>query len=95
MEREVIEVELSPEERSLILRYGYPFDRIKQVLEAHQKSRTIEIVLLDAFEFERLIGDLSMSINDMASGALQNRLLDLCDRLEAAEQYGDGMLDEL
>jgi len=95
MEREVIEVELSPEERSLILRYGYPFDRIKQVLEAHQKSRTIEIVLLDAFEFERLIGDLSMSINDMASGALQNRLLDLCDRPEAAEQYGDGMLDEL
>jgi hypothetical protein len=28
MQREAIEVELSPEERALILRYGYPFDRI-------------------------------------------------------------------
>jgi len=31
----------------------------------------------------------------MNGGALQNALLDLCDRLEAAETYGDGMLDEL
>ena len=95
MHREVIDVELSPQERSLILRYGYPFDRIKQALEARQTSRKIEIVPLDAFELERLIGDLSKSINDMAGGAVQDKLLDLCDRLEAAEQYGDGMLDEL
>jgi hypothetical protein len=95
MHREVIEVELSPQERSLILRYGYPFDRIKQALEARETSRKIEIVPLDAFELERLIGDLSKSINDMAGGAVQDKLLDLCDRLEAAEQYGDGMLDEL
>jgi hypothetical protein len=95
MHREVIEVELSPQERSLILRYGYPFDRIKQALEARQTSRRIEIVTLDTFELERLIGDLSMTINDMAGGAVQDKLLDLCGRLEAAEQYGDGMLDEL
>jgi hypothetical protein len=94
MQREVVEVELSPEERSLILRYGYPFDRIKQALEACQKSRAIEIVPLDTFELERLIGDLSKSINDMAGGSLQNALLDLCERLEAAEQYGSGMPDE-
>jgi hypothetical protein len=95
MHREVIEVELSPQERSLILRYGYPFDRIKQALEARQTSRRIEIVPLDAFELERLIGDLSMTINEMAGGAVQDKLLDLCDRLEAAERYGDGMLYEL
>ena len=94
MQRDVIEVELSPEERSLILRYGYPFDRIEQALEACQESRIIEIVPLDTFELERLIGDLSKSINDMAGGALQNALLDLCERLEAAERYGSGMLDE-
>jgi hypothetical protein len=94
MQREAIEVELSPEERALILRYGYPFDRIKQALAACQKSRTIEIVPLDNFELERLIGDLSKSINDMAGGSLQNALLDLCERLEAAERYGSGMLDE-
>jgi hypothetical protein len=95
MQREAIEVELSPEERSLILRYGYPFDRIKQALEVRQKSRTIEIVPLDAFELERLVGDLSRSSNDMAGGSLQNALLDLCERLEAAEQYGSGALDEI
>ena len=39
--------------------------------------------------------DMRMTINDMAGGAVQDKLLDLCDRLEAAEQYGDGMLDEL
>jgi len=94
MQREVIEVELSPEERSLILRYGYPFDRIKQALTACHKSCSIEIVPLDKFELERLIGDLSKSVNDMASGSVQNDLCDLCERLEAAEQYGSGMLDE-
>ena len=93
MQREVIEVQLTPEERSLILRCGYPFDRVKQALEAREKSNEIEIVPLDLFELERLIGDLCISINDMAGGALQNKLLDLCDRLEAAERYGDGMLD--
>jgi hypothetical protein len=31
----------------------------------------------------------------MKSGALQNQLLTLCDRLEAAERYGDDMLELL
>jgi hypothetical protein len=95
MQREVIEVELSPEERSLILRYGYPFDRIKQALATCQKGRSIEIVPLDKFELERLIGDLSKSVNEKTSGSVQNALCDLCERLEAAERYGSGMLDEL
>lgn len=94
MQREVIEVELTPEERVLILRYGYPFDRIKQALAACQKSRSIEIVSLDKFELERLIGDLSKSVNEKARGSVQIALRDLCERLEAAERYGSGMLDE-
>ena len=94
MEREVIEVELSLQERALILRYGYPFDRIKQALDACQKSRFIELVPLDKFELERLIGDLSKSVNEKTRGSVQNALCDLCERLEAAERYGSGMLDE-
>lgn len=93
-QREVIEVELSPEERSLILRYGYPFERIEQALAACQNSRSIEIVPLDKFELERLIGDLSKSVNEKTSASVQNALCDLCERLEAAERYGSGMLDE-
>ena len=93
MEREVIEVPLTAEERELILQYGYPFDRIKAALKSCNKSREVEIVRLDAFELEQLIGDLSISINEMDGGAIQLALFDLCERLEAAEQYGDGMLD--
>ncbi len=92
MDREVIEIELTAEERALILQYGYPFDGIEQSLTACQDSTGIETVLIDTFELERLIGDLSISINDMTGGAVQHKLLNLCDRLEAAERYGDGQL---
>ena len=95
MDRDVIEIQLTAKERSLLLRYGYPFDGIEHALKAHESSRDIEIIPMDTFELERLIGDLRISINDMNGGALQNRLLALCDRLEVAEKYGDGMLDEL
>jgi len=94
MRRDVIEIQLTPEERSLLLRYGYPFDRIEHALKARESSCDIEIVPIDSFELERLIGDLCISINDMNCCALQDALLDLCDRLEAAEKYGDGMLFE-
>lgn len=36
---------------------------------------------------------LSISVNDMNGGAVQGELLDLCDRLEAAERTGEGQLD--
>lgn len=95
MSRDAIEMQLTPAERSLLLRYGYPFARIERALQACSASNAIEIVPLDCRELERLIGDLCRSINEMKSGALQNQLLTLCDRLEAAERYGDGMLDLL
>lgn len=94
MDREVVEIQLTSAERSLLLRYGYPFERIKHALKACSKSDAIELVPMDRLELERLIGDLSYSINHMEAGALQNRLNDLCDRLEAAERHGDGMLGE-
>lgn len=50
---------------------------------------------MDTFELERLIGDLSIAINQREGDAVQSKLLDLCDRLEAAEHYGDGKLDWL
>ena len=95
MDRDVIEIQLAAEERSLLLRYGYPFEGIEHALKAHESSRDIAIIPMDSYELERLIGDLCISINDMDGCALQDELLALCDRLEAAEKYGDGMLDEL
>ena len=95
MKRETIEIQFPPEEQSLLLRYGYPFERIEHALQACEASHAIEIVPMDSFEFQRLIGDVCRSINHMSGGPLQDQLLDLYDRLEAAEQFGDGMLDVL
>ena len=93
MERETIDIPLTPDKRSLLLHHGYPFERIKKALKACESSEDIEIVPMDSFELERLIGDVSISINQMKGGATQGQLLDLCERLEVAERYGDGMLD--
>ena len=96
MHREVIEVELTAEERALILRHGYPFRRIQAALTACQTSAAIQSVPLDVFELKQLIGDLCRSINDLKrSTAVRNKLVALCDRLDAAERYGDGRLDGL
>jgi hypothetical protein len=85
-ERESVEVRLSPEDRSLILRYGYPFERIERTLKALEGSVTVEIVALDRFELERLIGDLSYSANHADDENLQLKLNDLCERLEFFER---------
>jgi hypothetical protein len=95
MSRDVIEMQLTPAERSLLLRYGYPFAQIERVLKACSASKSIEVVPMERFELERLIGDLCYSINRQKPGPLQDQLLDLCDRLEAAERYGNGLLDPL
>ena len=95
MAGETIDIQLTPEERSLLMRHGYPFQRIEQALKACESSRDIDIVPMDCLELEHLIGDVCRSINHLKSGATQTQLLDLCDRLEAAERYGDGMLDTL
>lgn len=93
MPREMIEIPLTPDERSLLLRYGYPFEQIERALKACEGSQDVEIVPMDRFELEHLIGDVCRTINHMEGGSTQDQLLDLCDRLEGAEQYGDGMLD--
>jgi len=94
MERDVIDIEFTPEERRLILRYGYPFERIQQAFQACQASKQVETIPVEAFELKRLIGDLCTSINEEKGGpVVQGQLLDLCDRLEAAQRYGDGQLD--
>lgn len=82
--RETIEVELSARERQLILQYGYPFDRIKAAVRKCLDSQDYEVLDLDQFELERLVGDLSYSINKRTTGRLQMELNELCERLENA-----------
>ena len=94
MHRPTIDIELTPKERALILRYGYPFDRIKQALMDVSTSKRIENVSLDIFEVEQLIGDLCRSINHEEGGLrVQAQLDELCCRIEYALRTGDGELE--
>lgn len=92
----MIDMELTPRERALILRYGYPFDRIKQALLAVASSKRVEAVSLDEYEVDLLIGDLCRSINHEEGGLrIQAELDELCTRIEYAQRTGDGDLEAL
>lgn len=74
MPRDAIEMTLTPKERSLLLRYGYPFPEIQSALQACSRSKKIETVPISRFELEQLIGNLCYSINRAKPGKLQNEL---------------------
>lgn len=95
MAGDAIRMQLTAAERGLLLRYGYPFPESEAALKACAASRDIECVPIDRFNLEQLIGNLCYSINQTKPGPLQDELLELCNRLEAAERYGDGELDVL
>ena len=90
---DAIEIELLPEERELLLQYGYPFPDAKSQLERCASSLDVEILTISRFYLNQMIGDLSYSINKRAKGRIQCALIELCDHLEIAERYGDGELD--
>ena len=90
---EAVEIELRTEERELLIKYGYPFPDAKAQLEQCASSPDIEILTISRFYLNQMIGDLSYSINERTKGSIQRALIDLCDRLEIAERYGDGDLD--
>jgi hypothetical protein len=93
MAHDAIRMHLTAAERRLLLRYGYPFSESEAALEACAASHDIESVPIDRFNLEQLIGNLCYSINQTKPGPLQDELLELCNRLEAAERCGDGELD--
>lgn len=84
-----IRFRLSPAERELILKYGYPFDEFEAKLRACADNRKSVSFSLDSFMFERLLGDLARSANDTTDSALNDQLNELCDFLEnAARKHG-------
>lgn len=93
VDKDAIEIELLPEERALLLEYGYPFPDAKSQLEQHSASDDVEVLTISRFYLNQMIGDLSHSINKRTTGHIQSSLIQLCDRLEVAERYGDGELD--
>jgi hypothetical protein len=88
-------IQLTPHERELILKYGYPFDRLEKALRRWSNSEAIKTISMSESELSMLIGELSRSFNHGETGSDEDAILDLCDRLEYAEKYGDGELDIL
>ncbi|MGH7151440.1 MAG: hypothetical protein ACREIU_12120 [Planctomycetota bacterium] len=81
-----VTVELSARDRALILRDGYPFLNLKKALTALAGDESVRRVVIDPFELEQLIGDLSHSTNRCADHRLRLELTDLCERLEDDER---------
>ena len=90
-----VKVQLLREERDLILKYGYPFERLEKALKRWPPTTDFRRVSITDHELELLIGELSRSINHQQAGKEEDELIDLCDRLEYVERTGDGDLDIL
>jgi hypothetical protein len=88
-------IQLTPEECELVLRHGYPFDRLARALRRHSSSEAIRTISMSVFELNMLIGELSRSFNHGECGQDEDAVLDLCERLEYAQLSGDGTLDIL
>jgi hypothetical protein len=88
-------IQLTPEERELILRHGYPFDRLARALRRHSSSEAIRTISMSEFELDMLIGELSRSFNHGECGQDEDTVIALCERLEYAQRFGDGDLDIL
>lgn len=94
-ESESIVIELTRDEREIILRHGYPFEKLEQALRSIPSGVEIATIRMDAYDLEMLIGELSRSFNHGESECEEVALLDLCTRLERAQNTGDGTLDIL
>ena len=86
-------IQLTQDDRDLILKHGYPFDRLAKSLRRWPKDQLIRTISMSRYELEMLIGELSRSFNHEETGKDEDAVLDLCDRLEYAERTGDSQLD--
>lgn len=85
-----IEIELLPEERTILLQWTYPFEDVESQLKSFRSSNTIERVTISPYYLELLIGDLSHAMTKR--GCRDEAVFELCDRLEYIERSGDGQL---
>ena len=88
-------IQLTPDERELILRHGYPFDRLSRALRRHSSSAAIRTISTDEHEPDIPISEPSRPFNHGQCGRDEDAILALCDRLEYAQQTGDGDMDIL
>jgi len=86
-------IELTREQRDLILKYGYVSGRLEASLRRWPEGQPIRRIGMTRVELEWLIGDLSHSCVKGKAGRDLEAVADLCEHLEHAQQTGDGDLD--
>lgn len=88
-------IQLLPDERALILKHGYPFERLERQLKRWSTNPAIKRISMSRWELSMLIGEFSKSIAKDLLGPDTEAVIELTGRLEYAEQTGDGDLDVL
>ena len=90
MARDQIQLELLPHERNALLKWNFT-PEVRSQLEACASSPDAETIAIDSVDLHCLAGDLTHAI--VKSGCRDADVIDLSERLDYVEQYGDGSLD--
>lgn len=84
----MIGIDFTHHERELLLKYGYPFPRLGETLAANRSVRGTCTIETTNMEWEQLVGDLSISINEgIEDERLAWELDELADRTENALRH--------
>jgi hypothetical protein len=83
-ERDLRTLEISPRERDLLLKYGYPFPAEEQKLRDSRAVKGFHQVRIGAYWIELMVADLIRSAREIRNGALLDELDELCSALEFA-----------
>jgi hypothetical protein len=86
MEDDPLTVKLSNREVELLLRYGYPFEEVKEQLEAFKGRKGPHHLKIGAFYPSMMIADLVRSAKAIRSDAVLEEIDSLCSVLESAER---------
>ena len=77
-------VELTARERTLLLKYGYPWPDVAERLRASKAVRGFHHVPIDEYWIEMMQADIVRSAKEISSSALLEELDALCSVLDCA-----------
>jgi hypothetical protein len=81
-------VELTPRERRLLLKYGYPFPEQEETLRESKAVRGYHRVRIDSYWVEMMLADIVRSARQISNRALLEELDGLCSALDCALANG-------
>ena len=90
MPRNLIKLELLPQERAALLKWNFT-PEVRDQLEARAASDDVETITMSPATLNWLASDLTHAI--VKRGCRDDDVIDLSERLDYVEQSGDGSLD--